>query len=113
MSKAIKPTKKIIVEGFDYHECTKYIEEKYNINTRDYAGKFSVEKQLPLEKIEEIPYQDFWHWIVSNNEIHNGCVFKLYAEDAEDMEDWQQEILKLYLDEFADNGEDIIFWVDW
>lgn len=99
-----KPTIETI-SYYDFNKCTRYIEEKYGINTRDYAGMFKNG-----EVNCEVEYQDFWHWIMDNKDIHNECFFELLEHDKWNMNDWQKEILQLYIDEF---GEEIEFYVWW
>lgn len=91
-----KPVAKTIT-FFDYHECTEYIESKYNIETRDYKD---------LNKV-----RDFWHWVTDHHTVHNGCIITFDSSlDLEDQKEWIQDILKLYFKEF---GEKITFWVEW
>lgn len=50
-----KPSAQTVVsEQFDYHEMIEYIEEKYKIDVRDYAGKFKGK-------------HDYEHWLKSKN----------------------------------------------
>jgi hypothetical protein len=104
--------KKRTREYLDYNECAHWIEKKYNVNLRNYAGrKFTGESDDP-------PYQDFWHSIVNHNEIHNGSFFWFDIEwwkENKSTPDWEKEILKMFESEFGEFIDDgaIKFWVDW
>lgn len=118
-----KPTKKPRPGQFlDYHEVIAYIEQKYGVDTRNYA------KHMYTGKPDDPPYQDFWHWVMDRNEVHNGCdiiidpsqVERDYAEckTLKDHADFKnsyplfvQEILKMIGDEFG--NEEHLFWVEW
>lgn len=104
---------KIQIECLDYHECIHYIEAKYGINTRDYAGRFS---KLAKEYDEDKSYLDFWHWLLDNDfmELHNGSIQTLFPDTHPNAPEWVQEILGLIVLEFLEDGEDSIeFWVEW
>ena len=96
-----KPTKKT-KSYYDYNQCRNYLQEKYGYDERDYAGRFK-------NRGEDLPYQDFWHWVIKRHEVHNGCFIIFSKENLEEdseTEDWVKEIYKHYIDEFADeNGE--------
>jgi hypothetical protein len=98
-----KPTKKT-KSYYDYIQCRDYLQKKYDYNERDYAGKFKNRDK------EDVPYQDFWHWVIEHYQVCNGCFItfsKEYLEcDGKESEAWVREIYKHYIDEFADeNGE--------
>ena len=105
-----KPQPKSIT-AYDFNQCTEYIEKKYKIDTRDYASKHKGNGEYEL--LTE--YQDFWHWIINNHDIHNGCYFWLSRNDIEDGETptWVIDIIDLYLKEFGDEKEEIYFYVWW
>lgn len=105
-----KPTPKTF-KALDYNECERYIERKYNVDLRDYAGKF---KGGDLNE-KNTPYLDFWHWILDYNDIKRGSFFYMDFYDAEQQELWIQEILVLFEKEFVEymEGTCIEFWVDW
>jgi hypothetical protein len=42
MDKPVKQTK----EYYDYHECSRYLEQKYGYNERDVAGRWKFQKEL-------------------------------------------------------------------
>lgn len=104
--KAVKPQK-----ALNYLECRDYIEKKYKIDVRDYAGKFSVPGRAMDNKI---PYQDFWHWLIGRCDIdHNGCFIDM-PTSAPNADQWVQEILALFTKEFATKDQESIeFWVEW
>lgn len=87
-----KPTQHTI-KFLDYHECQKWIEEKYNIQFRSSE-------------------HDFWLWLVDHYDIHNGCTINLQVsqesdEDPESMEDpWIEQILGYFEEEFREYLED-------
>ncbi|MHA2280198.1 MAG: hypothetical protein ACXAC5_04925 [Promethearchaeota archaeon] len=106
-----KPVKKTM-EYLDFNECQEWINHKYNINIRNYAGmKFTGKPDDP-------PYQDFWHSILHRTEINRGSFFWLdigFWKDDDRAPDWEKEILKMFEDEFEEyiEGDGIEFWVDW
>ena len=92
-----RPIKKVR-EAYDYLECRDYLQDKYNYVERDFSALY---------------HQDFWHWVVENYEIHNGCYLTFsYDKIPEIQEDWAKTIYKYYLTEFSENGE-VTFWVWW
>ena len=95
---------------YNYHECEKYIAKKLGIkDLRDCLGKFD-ESNGPYEERENIEYRDFWHFIVDDVEIHNGCAFYI-PEPYEgcDWKQWQIDICNAFADEFGMEQ----FWVSW
>lgn len=108
-----KPVKKTM-EYLDFNECQDWINYKYDIDIRDYAGKFKG------KKIDSsTPYQDFWHSVLKkNDEIGRGSFFWLdlnFWKNDERTPDWEKEILRMFEDEFKEyiDGGSIEFWVDW
>ena len=110
-----KPQSKTM-QYFDYHECRDFIEEKYKIKVRDYAGMFT-DKTADHTK----PYLDFWHYLLDCfPNITNGSFFEIDSEMLEGAEEWQKEILTMFLDEFGTKdttgfieGKRIKFYVWW
>lgn len=105
-----KPIQKTQKPAYDWNECVSYIEEKYNIDIRNYAKKtFGQGKES-----DNAPYQDFWHWICEmNDDIRSGCYIEMSLWnwlDDPDTETWIKEIIKMFVDEF---GEEPRFWVVW
>lgn len=99
-----KPQKKYPVEKiYLYHDCIKYIEKKYDVQT---------DIRSPREA-------SLWLWICDNEGDQlwmDGCVLYLTTNSAaiwQDMPDKIKYFLKLLHDEFAENPEDegINFWV--
>ena len=104
-----KPQKKT-KEYYDYYECCRYLEKKYEYQERDYLGKFKNGKCD-----DNIEYLDFWHWVIDHYEIHNGC-FITFCEDAMDYteeEEWIKTIYGYYIEEFADENGDLEMYVSW
>lgn len=86
---------------YDYVECSKYLQAKYGFNEHDRLGKFGQGRSL--EESESIPYQNFWHWVVEQDDtIHNDAYFTMCEWWGEGAEDWQRVILGYYLAEFGD-----------
>jgi hypothetical protein len=103
-----KPIKKKR-EYYDYNECRDYLQKKYDYDERDYAKKY---KTQPFDA--EIPYFDFWHWVIANHEIHNGCEIMFYREKMEEIkEDWVKEIYSRYIEEFAEESGELEMYVSW
>jgi hypothetical protein len=92
---------------FDYRDCRDYLQAKYNYAERDYGQKYCGKRD------ENAPYLDFWHWVIANYEIHNGC-FITFSEDMlpEIQEDWIRTIYGHYLTEFAKEGE-LEMYISW
>lgn len=118
-------------KALDWSECTAFIENKYKIQTRDFAkshaqfgdwcdakgygskdpeGKdrgssqiWFAEFQADIKagKIEDRPYRDFWHWLIDVADVQRGGTLELDAEMGDGAEPWQKEILALYLKEFG------------
>lgn len=68
----------------DYNELIEHVEKKYNINTRDYAGKYSGET-FDANR----PYLDYWHQHC--DDINRGGINYLYIGD-DGCETWVAEI---------------------
>ena len=97
---------------YDYHECKEYLQAKYRYDERDYAGKY---RDAGLT--DDIPYQDFWHFVVETGEVTNGKVFTMSERWMEDATDWQKWILERYFSEFGEpdgsGGRHVRFHVWW
>lgn len=99
--------------ALDFHDCRDYIEKKYKIQMRDYAGRFKP----PVD--EKKPYLDFWHWIIDRYQINNDSFFNLYVTEDQDeyhlVPDWVKEILALFHKEFGEYETKgyLKMWVSW
>lgn len=111
-----KPKKKVSKAHYDYHDIIKFVEDKYNIQTRGYK-----------EEVDGI-YRDFWHWMIEHNDVHNGCYIS-FPEDwrvpegdditPENLEyhdkyapTWVREIMEMIVKEFPGIEREEI-WVSW
>lgn len=107
-----KPVKKQSKPFWDYYEVAHYLEELHGKNFRDYANKFGKARSDD----EVIPYQDFWHWIMDQNEVSNGSWIHLpeweYFMNNKDTEPWKKEIMQ-YFKEFLGDDYDERLWVEW
>lgn len=118
MPKKIKKLTKPILQTktesfFDYHECIEFLEQKHNVDFRDWAkshghfnswcdkkglgqldpeGKLRGSSQIwfaqyskdPKGMANRPPYQDFWHFLIDLYQIHNGCVITInYLTDQD------------------------------
>lgn len=98
---------------YDYQELRNYLQTKYNYDERDYAGKYSSK-----DEVKDVPYLDFWHWVIKQREVNNGCYITFsreelnYLIEEKQIEDWQAEIYDHYL-EFADENGELELWVYW
>ena len=132
-----KPELKYHVEKmFSYSDVIGYIENKYNIATRDvldhlnhyrnWCNKHNIpdkdatgkgrgssiiffQRYKDADDGEKISpeYRDFWHWFVDNNEkCINGCVMYFYFNDRKKAPDWVKEILDMIKKEFEEYIED-------
>jgi hypothetical protein len=130
-----KPGKKQSKPHWDYHEVIDFIENKYNIVTRGYIPKSGFTPEQLKKHADTnrggdgIPYLDFWHYLVAQNEVHNGCFIYLnllgdYKEgQADDDGDWDgdskyrprwvREIQKMIYDEFKPKHGEMKCWVEW
>lgn len=67
-----------------------------------------------LLKKHQPKYLDFWHWVVDNYEIHNGCYITFSRETYDAIkEDWVKTIYGYYLTEFENKNGEIDFRVEW
>ncbi len=107
MTELKKPECKPCVIAYDWDEVQEYIEKKYSCDLRDFGGMFDGRKG------EE--YQDFWHWIIDRNDIHNGCQFWLGFNDLGSQPEWVQKIASYIIAEFPEAGTDdgLNLWVSW
>lgn len=113
IDKPVKQTKTY----YDYNECRNYLENKYGYDERDYSKRFKRKDGKLTGINNDVEYRDFWHWVLDHNQISNGCFITFYKEDLEDpemdFEDWQKEIYKRYIDEFADENGELEMYVWW
>ena len=87
------------VEVLEWNECIKYLEEEYHFKHSDYAGKFTNWEE---NADKEIPYQDFWHFIIDCQEVNNGGT--IYFDNScliDCKEEWQKTIMEYILSEFG------------
>lgn len=110
-----KPTKKTVTH-YVYRDIIKYIEDKYDIKTRNYYNSHTL-------------YADFWHWMIDlNDHVSNGSYInfpedwrglkvdeypKCHRTDCNSIPQFAAEIMTMIEEEF---GTDIYrenIWVDW
>lgn len=114
MAKAKKMSipKKRTQKYWVYNEVRDHLQQLHGKNFRDYAGKHTPENAND----DSIPYQDFWHWLCDQNEVHNGCFIHLpeweYFMNNEDTEPWKKEIMQ-YFKDFLKEDYDERLWVEW
>ena len=100
-----KPEPKARKEVLDYHECADYIAHKLGVDDlRDFSGKY-----MTPGISEDLPYQDFWHFLYDSQDIGNPS-YIFIPRTNNDFEDWQIKICKAFHEEF---GEDAEYWVEW
>lgn len=94
---------------YNYQECEDYIENKYKIKIRDYAGKWSKKSSI------NTPYQDYWHFILKKYDyIKNDSFFDMeICYMRENAEPWQNAITDIFEKEFANDGGIVEFFVSW
>jgi len=105
-----KPKQKTRPALYDWHEMVDYVEKKYKINVRDYAGKY----KNALPGWEDTEYQDYWHFMLTIwDEVSNGGEESINFSNLLEMceHEWQKEITRLFLAEFGD--EDLVVWIEW
>lgn len=104
-----KPVKKARKPFYNYNKCRNFLQNKYDYEERDYAGKF---KKGNANK--DAPYLDFWHWVIENYDINNGCYITFHKDTLEEIEPaWIKEIYSHYIEEFADESGELVMWVEW
>lgn len=93
----------------------KYGDSWYTTAPKDFTKKQKEAHDLYRRMMKNEPeYLDFWHWVVDNYEVHNGSFISFSKEALGcEMKDWQKEIYKHYLDEFADENGELEMWVEW
>jgi hypothetical protein len=103
-----KPIKVTFEPAWDWHDVIAFLEEKYDIDVRDYNKKFSKGSE------QDVEYLDFWHWVLGMYDVHNGSFIDLsvkYWLEEKSTPLWVKEILQKMYDEFQE--EDMNFWVSW
>jgi len=112
-----KPKKtQVVPDMLDYHEVIKYIEQKYNIETRGYVEAKSKEKK------RNRPYLDYWHWLLDNafSEMGNPSsqnipIYNILNDEGWAPE-WVKEITTIIDKEFhkdLEDGGELQVWVSW
>lgn len=97
-----KPKKQSREKVYNFRECRKYINQKYNIEQDDYAGRISRDQNAP--------FLCFWHWLVDKYYLENGDTVTLDSSDIDDAEPWVQEIFAMYIKEFGDGCTFDVSW---
>lgn len=106
-----KPEKQQGPSYYDYHDLMKYLEEKYNFQSRDFYGKYRKEKFD-----ESVVYADFWHWLTGKMyDISNGSYGWLCPKEwlEEDLPDFVRAILTYIDDEFCQEEAEIVVRFSW
>jgi len=87
-----KPEKETRV-AYDYYDCRDYLAAKHGIleGSRDW---------------------EWWHFVCDKAAPGRRGYFTMHEEWADDIEPWQESILRLFLTEFGEDGK-IEFYVDW
>lgn len=93
--------------AYDWHDIEEWIRHKYGRELRDWAGKYG---KKPNENVE---YQDFWHLICDQCDIHNGAYFYLGLDPEDYEQEFAKEIVKILAEEFPDAPGDMYCWVSW
>ncbi len=99
-------------EYLDYRQCADYVAYKLGVlDIRDYAGKFRS-KNANKDAWKDIPYQDFWHFLIDKCDVTNGGFISITTEigHGEEIEDWQALILKTFIEEFGEEVEYMTYW---
>lgn len=104
--------------AYDYHDVIAWIEQKHEIDTRDFEGKFN---RNPYD--ETVPYHDFWHWVMDAQwygEVHNRSYQDLLVsskaigpETWDKQPEWVNKILTMIDQEFPEAGGCLHVWVAW
>ena len=107
-------------KAYDYNEVIHYIEDKYEIKTRDYQKYYKGDMSgddCPKPCGE--PYLDFWHWFIEGRDVHDGSTISMNILDEleQDNPKWVKEILTLIQKEFEYNDKDeegsYYFYICW
>jgi hypothetical protein len=62
-------------------------------------------------KCKELPYENFWHFLLDKFDISNGVTCQINWVDLKDRcnNDWQREICDLFIKEFGEEDMDVEF----
>lgn len=100
----LKKPQKHIVEHWDYTEIINYIETKYNIRTRDYAGRWQVQRDA-VAIGDEICGDNSWYRTtkdqMTEKQEEASAAYNKYCQDNVRP---YQDFWHLYCDEIAGNG---------
>lgn len=100
-----KPTP-YVKEAIDYGEAAKWVGDKLGYDIRDVNSCSDYDFADPNRP----KYLDYWHYIINNQEVHNGGTIYIDKYMLEFGEDWQNKITQCFIDEFGDEQE---YWTDW
>jgi len=105
-----KPTMKIR-QSYDYYKCEAYIADKLGVQClQDFAGKYTRTERGNHVIRDDLPYQDFTHFLFGNLDYHNGSEITMPYWAYDEAQDWQKKILDAFKEEFGENAK---FWVEW
>lgn len=83
---------------FKWSEAISYLEEKYDFDREDVAGRWENGTQNP-----DVDFFDFTEWMQEAKEAYRGVVISFSNEDLDYDEEWAKLVIELILKEF---GED-------
>ena len=96
--------KRMSREMFSFSECRDFVEAKLGYKIRDTLGKFDG------DGVNDIEYRNWWHFLIDHRSINNPCVITIASDLLGCGNDWQNEITKVFINEF---GKDVEYWVEW
>lgn len=100
---------------YNYNECRNYLQAKYGYNERDYAGRFTYNKQgKPIACDDSKPDQDFWLWVVDRFDVNNGTFLTFSVDDLPAIdEEWVRTIYYRYVQEFGNEEGKVELYAYW
>lgn len=108
----MKPRKKHPVKSmYNLREIFSYIENKYNINVRDFDGKYKDFESFTTKKI-----QNFWSWFVEHYHVANESIVIIEIDrdlKDSDVPDWVKTIFRFIKDEKFDKKGKLESWISW
>ena len=106
----IKP-KPFTKQYLDYYECEAWINARLGYSINDTQGKFMLDSYGTAIKHDQTKeYRNWWHFLVENREVSNGCSIYIDSDLLISGNEWQNEITKTFIKEF---GEKIEYYVSW
>lgn len=105
-----KPQRTVIHEpAYDWSEVSQYIEKIEGRSLTDWAGKHRKHG-------EGLPYQNFWHWMCDNMDVHRDSYFTLnldddWIDDSDEEHLFVREVFAVLRREFPEAEGEMYCWI--